>query len=127
MIHRPAEEMFSKTALVVTTGAGGGTKGVFKDITPSLDMWGVGRIFLYGKAVFASNWDGVSDKKKANIAKGVERISGRIKTPARKIKPRLKVKVLFRVFRMVHRRFETNPTDRQHWRNKGWLDCAKPW
>jgi multimeric flavodoxin WrbA len=127
MIHRPPEEMFSKTALVVTTGAGGGMKGVVKDIKASLDMWGIGRVFSYGKAVSAADWAGVSDKKKAEIAKSVERLAGKIKAPAGIIKPRLKVRLLFHVFRAVHRRFEFNPADRQHWKDKGWLDRAKPW
>jgi hypothetical protein len=85
------------------------------------------QVFSYGKAVFAADWEGVSDKKKAEIAKSVERLAGKIKAPAGKIKPRLKVKLLFRVFRMVHRRFETNPADRTHWRDMGWLEGSKPW
>jgi multimeric flavodoxin WrbA len=127
MIHRPPEEMFSKTALVVTTAAGGGMRGVFKDIKPSLDMWGIGRVFFYGKAVFAADWHGVSDKKKAGIAKSVDRIAGRIKAPAGKIRPRLKVRLLFHVFRAVHRKAEFSAIDKAHWRDKGWLDKAKPW
>jgi hypothetical protein len=125
MMHRPPEEMFSKTALVVTTAAGGGMRGVFKDIKPSLDMWGIGRVFFYGKAVFAADWNGVSEKNKAKIAKGVERLAGRIKAPA--VRPRLKVRLLFHVFRMVHRKVEYSAADKAHWRNKGWLDRVKPW
>jgi multimeric flavodoxin WrbA len=127
MIHRPQEEMFSKIALVITTGAGGGMKGVIKDIKASLDMWGIGSVFTYGKAVFASDWDGVSEKNKALITVGVDRISAKIITATGHVRPRMKVKLLFYIFRMMHRKIATNQTDKEYWQSKGWLDKARPW
>ncbi len=127
MIHRPAKEMFKKTALVVTTGAGGGMKGVLKDIRASLDMWGVGKVFTCGAAGFASDWESVSEKNKARIEKNVDRLSARIIATAGRVKPRMKVKLLFSVFRLVHKRFATNPADKQYWKSQGWLAGARPW
>lgn len=43
-------------ALVISTAAGGGMKSTNKDIMDSLNFWGVGKIFTYGKAVTAVNW-----------------------------------------------------------------------
>ncbi len=127
MIHRPVKEMFTKTALVVTTGAGGGMKGVIKDIKASLDMWGAGKVFTCGSAVFASDWEGVSSKNKTRIEKNADNISAKIIATVGRVKPRMKVKLLFNAFRMVHKKFETNPTDKQHWKIRGWLDSARPW
>ncbi len=127
MIHRPAGEMFRKMALVVTTGAGGGMKGVVNDIKASLDMWGVGKVFTCGTAVFASNWEGVSEKSKARIQKKADKLSDRITAAKGRVKPRMKVRLLFNVFRLVHKRFETNPTDKQYWISHGWLADERPW
>ncbi len=35
--------------------------------------------------------------------------------------------LLFNVFRIVHKRFETNPTDKQYWIRYGWLADERPW
>lgn len=127
MMHRPPEAMFSKTALVVSTAAGGGMKSAIKDIKASLAMWGVGSIFSYGKAVYASNWAGVSEKHKAQIQKSVDRDSEKILASIARARPRLKAKLLFHVFRQMHKRVAFSALDKQYWRSNGWLDQNRPW
>ena len=46
MVHRPYPEMFQKSALVISTAAGGGTKDANASIARSLKHWGVRRIFF---------------------------------------------------------------------------------
>ncbi|WP_411656093.1 flavodoxin family protein [Anaeromassilibacillus sp. SJQ-1] len=48
MVHRPYPEMFQKSALVISTAAGGGTKDANASIARSLKHWGVRRIFPVG-------------------------------------------------------------------------------
>lgn len=46
MPHRPLQEMFSKTALVISTTAGTGTKHVIKPIERSLRYWGIPKVYI---------------------------------------------------------------------------------
>jgi multimeric flavodoxin WrbA len=127
MIHRPNEKMFGKTALIVTTAAGGGMSGTIKEMKASLNMWGVGRVFSYGKAVYAASWDGVSDKNKAKIHKSVDRIAGRIIPAVGRGRTRLTARLLFHAFRQMHKRMTLSEVDHVHWESRGWLGKGRPW
>ena len=41
MVHRPAQNMFTKQAVVISTAAGSGTKSANQDIADSMFCWGV--------------------------------------------------------------------------------------
>ncbi len=127
MVHRPNKVMFSKTALVVTTAAGGGMKSTIKDMTMSLTHWGVGRIFTYGKAVAASDWEGVKDSKKKQIHQEVDKLSTKIRKGYKYNNPSIKVKMLFFIMRFIQKKFSFNPTDKKHWEEQGWLGKGRPW
>lgn len=127
MVHRPNKTMFSKMALVISTAAGRGMKSTNKDIVDSLTFWGIGKIFTYGKAVAALNWQGVSEKKKVKIEKDVAKLSAKILNRHDNVKPSLKVKVLFYVMRFMQKRFIINPADNKYWKNQGWLEHKRPW
>lgn len=127
MVHRPNGAMFSKMALVISTAAGAGMKSTNKDITDSLSFWGVGKIFTYGKAVAAINWEGVSEKKKLEIEKHVDKLSVKILKKSHKVTPSLKVKVLFYAMRFMQKVFTINSVDKDYWENQGWLGHERPW
>ena len=69
MPHRPMGSMFRKKAVIVATSAGASAKSAMKDVQDALFYMGVPKIFKYGLAVQASNWQEVSAKKKAKIEK----------------------------------------------------------
>jgi len=127
MVHRPNKAMFSKIALIVTTAAGGGMKSTIKDIKMSLTHWGVGKIFNYGKAVAASDWEGVNDSKKNQIQQEVDKLSTKIMKEYPYNNPSIKVKMLFYIMRFVQKKFSFNPTDRKYWEKQGWLGKGRPW
>lgn len=127
MIHRPSKAMFSKTAIVVTTAAGGGMKSTMKDMTQSLSHWGVGKIFTYGKAVFASEWQQVSYNKKKQIEKDVNKLCVKILKKSKHVIPSFKVKILFYIMRFIQKKFAFNPTDKEYWKQRGWLEKVRPW
>lgn len=127
MVHRPNETMFSKIAIVVTTAAGGGMKSTIKDMTMSLTHWGVGKIFTYGKAVAASDWQGVKDHKKKQIKKDINKLSVKVSNESKHIVPSFKVKFLFYIMRFMQKKFASNQTDKKYWEEKGWLDGTLPW
>lgn len=127
IVHRPNPVMFKKTALIISTAAGSGMKSTNKDIKDSLTFWGVGRIFTYGRAVYAIKWDGVSVKTRRKINRNVKRISGKISKSLHKTTPSIKVKFLFYMMRFVNKHFAFNKVDHEYWLNKGWLNKARPW
>ncbi|PRR86836.1 hypothetical protein CLLU_00020 [Clostridium luticellarii] len=114
-------------ALVISTAAGGGMKSTIKDIVDSLTFWGTGKIFTYGKAVAAVNWQGVNEKKKIKINRDVTKLSAKILHRYGRVKPSLKVKILFYVMRFIHKRFSFNAVDKGYWQNQGWLGHKRPW
>ena len=67
MVHRPEGSMFRKQAVCIATAAGAGMKSTCKDMADSLWYWGVGRVYQYGTAIYAINYQHMSDKKKREI------------------------------------------------------------
>jgi len=127
IVHRPNKTMFSKKALVISTAAGAGMKSTNKDIKDSLTFWGVGRIFTYGKAVAAIDWQGVSEKKKVRIEKDVEKVAVKILRSFRKNTPSLKVKMMFYGSRFMQKKWAINSPDVEYWEKQGWLGRIRPW
>lgn len=127
MPHRPNETMFHKQALIIATAAGGGMKSTIKDISDSLEFWGAAKIYRYGKAVAAANWDGVSSKNKVKFEGEIKKLSAKIKKQSQLIKPSLKVKGLFYIMRFMQKKFGFNPPDVAYWKEKGWMGKARPW
>ncbi|MFD3158008.1 flavodoxin family protein [Haloimpatiens sp. FM7330] len=127
MVHRPNKAMFSKMALVISTAAGAGMKSTNKDIVDSLNFWGVGKTFTYGKAVASLDWKGVSEKKKEKIENDVAKLSSKILHKRNNVKPSLKVKSLFYFARFLHKKITMLPNDREYWEKQGWLKHKRPW
>jgi multimeric flavodoxin WrbA len=127
MAHRPNKTMFSKTALVVSTAGGGGIRSAIKDMTGNLTFWGMSRIFTFGFGVYAAKWEDVTEKRKIKIERKVKKIANNIKSKMHKSKPGLKTKGLFYIFRMMQKKFELIPRDKEHWKKHGWLEKTRPW
>lgn len=127
MAHQPNETMFKKQALIISTAAGAGTKSTMKDILDSMWFWGIAKTYKYGVNVAAGNWSGVSNKKKIEIQKKVEKLVVKIKKESGHVTPNLKVKGLFYVMRFMQKKFGFNKPDVDYWENHGWLGKVRPW
>lgn len=127
MVHRPRKEMFSKSAVVIATAAGGGMKSAMKDIQTSLKYWGVSNVFTYGKAVRASKWSEVSEEKRNQIAKETQKLAEKIKKSSGKKRAKVSVKVLFTVFRGLQKSGKSVEKDAAYWEEKEWLKNKRPW
>jgi multimeric flavodoxin WrbA len=127
MNHRPNGLMFSKTALVVSIAAGTGMRTAIKDMAESLRYWGISRIYKFSFAVFAANWNEVADKVRLKMEQKIKIISKRAILKINKTKPSLKIKGLFYLFRMLHKKSYLIPYDRDYWLKKGWLNKSRPW
>lgn len=127
LLHRPEEKMFSKQAVCLTTAAGGGMKSACRDMKHSMFYWGVGKIYSCGMAVFAASWDHVSDKKKAEMDRKTSVLAEKIKRKTGKVKPSIKAKLFFSVFRKLNGKDSWNPADAEYWKEKGWTASSRPW
>ena len=134
MAHSPEKPMFQKQAVVITNGVGQGMGKAAKDIKVSCDFWGVARTYIIKKALFQPKWELVSDQTKAKIAAKCRRVAIKIKGKQR-VKPRLKIQVLFRVMKMgqvminrSERKAGREQTkDHLYWKENGWFSGKKPW
>ena len=127
MIHRPNESMFSKTALAISIGAGGGMSSAIKAVTSNFKSWGVSKIFSFGCAVFAAKWEDITEKRKRRIEKKVENLSFKILKGMNKRKCSLRTKIIFTIYRMVQKKYGYSLCDKEYWQKNGWLDKSRPW
>lgn len=126
MVHKPKEWMFHKKAVILSTSAGAGCSGVIKVIKASLAGWGISCIQSFGLPVHAMGWNGVAEKTKDKIDKKLSHIAKKVCSG----KPRVSigVKANFMLMRMLHiKGWDSSPTEAEYWRERGWLDKARPW
>ncbi|MDO5559938.1 MAG: NAD(P)H-dependent oxidoreductase [Oscillospiraceae bacterium] len=127
MVHRPAEWMFKKKAVVISTTAGAGTSKAIKTVKDSLFYWGVPYIKSYGISVQAMNWAGVNGEKKEKITKDMTAIARKIKNMG---VPHvgLKTRFLFGMLQKMHKSgWDSSKTEQKYWEDKGWLGKERPW
>ena len=127
MSHSPREEMFKKQGVCIATAAGAGMKSTIKDMADSLFFWGVPKIYKYGVAVQAINWDAISEKKKAAIDINTTKIANQIIKKNGKVKPGIKTKGFFAIMRMVQKKMAWCDKDKKYWDEKGWTGKVRPW
>ena len=130
MVHRPEEKMFSKQAVCISTAAGAGMKGANKDMSDSLFFWGVGKIYKYGVAVMATDWESVAPAKKRKIERSMDKLADKIYRTRGHVKVGLGTKGLFMVMRELRvllGRESCTEADMKLWVSKGWLGDKRPW
>ena len=119
--------MFQKRAVVISTAAGAGTDNAIKPVTRTLFFWGVPSIRRYGIGVQAMNWAGVKPEKKAKIERDMTKLARKL---SRTKPPMVGLKTRF-VFQMMANMqksgWGSSPTERQYWKELGWLDGKRPW
>lgn len=126
--HRPRKEMFNKIGIVITTAAGGGSKSTAKSIANQMFWWGIPKIFKISFNVSAMCWNEVSEKIKSEINAKTDEVSGKIKNSLNKVLcPDIRIKFLFNIMKKMQISNNWNKTDRDYWKNIGWLDGALPW
>jgi multimeric flavodoxin WrbA len=127
LAHRPEEAMFSKTAVVISTAAGMGMSSVTKSMAKQTFYLGIPRTYRLSFRVMASDWDGVSDKLKAQIDAKTDRIAGKIVVQKGRAQPGVKMRLLFRMMRAFQKKNNYAPKDKAYWESKGWLSKERPW
>lgn len=126
MLHRPEGSKFTKQAVCVATAAGGGMKKTISDMRDSMRWWGFTRIYAYGKAVAAINWDGVSKRKKRRIDADTSRIAGALAKNYGSVRPGLRARAYFAAIRLAQKS-GWNQADAGYWQALGWTGKMRPW
>lgn len=128
MPHRPAKEMFSKRAVIITQGVGSGMRSAAGDIRHSLSWWGISHIGIFKSALMEDVvWDRLSEKRRRRLTERVRKLAEKFARidydrPAR-IKAATKVKFL--MCRMMQKEVSKNGAeslDGQYWAAQGWLE-----
>jgi len=133
MPHRPAPEMFTKRAVILTQCLGAGAKSAAKDIRHSLSWWGISKIGVFTGALMSDIvWDKLSEKKRDELTKKVKKLSRKFARidytkPAH---TNLITKIKFSFCRTMQKSLhKANPDypDEKYWAQQGWLDGIRPW
>lgn len=127
MVHRPEGSMFRKQAVCFSTAAGAGMKSALRDITDSLTFWGVAKVHTYGVAIGSMDWNDVEKEIKDDIDQKLYRLMYKIRRAPKKVKPSLKIRIIFAVMRKMHKRRAMQQIDSQYWEEQGWLGKKRPW
>ncbi len=127
MSHRPYGKMFSKVGLSICTAAGAGSRQVTKDLKQQMFYWGIPSIYTYPINIGAAKWADVSDSKKEKIKIEIARISNRITRKMAHPTVPFKTKAMFFLMRLSQKANQWNMTDKNYWKEQGWLEDKRPW
>ena len=133
MPHRPAKEMFSKRAVIITQALGAGEGSTAKDMRDSLSWWGISYIKTYHyKLMDEIKWENISEKKRSSLAKSLTAAAKKFASIdySKPAHTSLITKAKFYAVRILQKNLgKRNPdyTDFKYWKANGWLDKARPW
>ena len=127
--HRPEEAMFSKTAVVVSTGAIIGMKNVTKSLARQMFYLGIPKTYQLPFGIMATSWDGVDSKKKAQIAAKTDKIARKITSKKGHATPGIKTRVMFSMLSSFQKSNDLAPfvLDKKYWIDKKWFGKERPW
>ena len=126
LVHRPDLSLMRRQALIITTAAGGGMKSTVRDLRDSMNYWGVGRTHVITQAVWGYDWSSMPENFMRKIEQKVEKTVSAIQKNAGNVTPCAKVRSLFYMYRLFHKKRKMNPVDDEYWYQKGYV-TEKPW
>lgn len=133
MPHRPAKEMFSKRAVILTQCLGAGAESTARDIKDSLSWWGISRIDVFtAKLMGDIAWEKLDENKRESITEDVKKLSKKVDkiNYSKPAKTKLSVKIKFSICRMIQKNVrKSNPqsADCLYWEQNGWMGKKRPW
>lgn len=133
MPHRPAKEMFSKRAVIITQGLGSGMRSTVQDMRHSLSWWGVSHIGVFKGALMSELvWDRLPEKKRRQLTEKIKKLAEKFARIdyTRPARTSAATKVKFLMCRMMQKGTNKNDPewlDGQYWAAQGWLEDKRPW
>ncbi len=129
MVHRPHPSMFHKIGVTISTTAGAGLSHTTKTMASSLRYWGTRRVLSFQKPVNAVSWDGIPEKTRAGILRGIRALAENTFNSLRhvdRLPVPLRQRSMFFMIRSMMRKGGWNEKDRVHWENQGWTKDKSP-
>ncbi|MCI8770527.1 MAG: flavodoxin family protein [Lachnospiraceae bacterium] len=133
MPHRPAPEMFTKRAVIITQCIGAGAKSTAKDIKHSLSWWGISKIMVFtGRLMGDIVWEKLTEKKRSELTKKINRLSQNLLGIKYEKPSRVNAitRIKFLLCRMMKKSLHKNDPqslDVKYWAERGWLGKIRPW
>ena len=118
LVHRPTFHMLKKQAVIIATAGGGGLKSAAKDIKDSMDYWGVAKTTVVTHAVWGYFWNDMPEKMKQAFLKKLDKAAAKVTKNAKNLKPSLKVKALYSMFRRLHLSGKMWEIDNAYWKKE---------
>lgn len=118
LVHRPNFDMMNKQAVIITTAGGGGLKSAAKDIKDSMDYWGVARTHVVTQSVWQYFWNDMPEKFKTDFLKKLDKTAAKVNKCAKNLKPSLKVRSLYNMFKKLHLSGKMWEIDNEYWRKQ---------
>lgn len=127
MVHKPKEWMFKKRAVVLSSSAGASCKKALSTVKDSLFYWGVPYIKTYGIPSQAMNWSTTKPPIREKLEQKLDKMASKLKTD-KLPHVGIKTKFMFNMMNMLHvKGWDSSPTEKVYWEEKGWLSKARPW
>ena len=127
VVHRPVEALSKKQAVVIATAAGGGMKSTVKDMTDSLEMWGIRKIYKLGIGVQAVKPEEIPERIRRKIHRKTDALARKIRKNDGKRGYNGRAKKWFYLMRFAHKHFAPAEPDYGYWESRGWHGKNRPW
>lgn len=126
MVHRPDLSCMKKQAVIINTAAGGGMRSTVRDLSDSLNYWGIARIHVISQKVWNYSWTDLPESFRVSVEKKVKKTAGAVKHWKDHLTPSVKVRGIFYLYRALHRGRKMTPVDDDYWWKQGYTE-GTPW
>ncbi|MCL1820707.1 MAG: NAD(P)H-dependent oxidoreductase [Oscillospiraceae bacterium] len=115
----PREEIFTKKAFIITTGAG--TTAAVRPIKNLLLHWGINRVYSRGIRLFTGKWDNMSNEKRAKHERALRKSANKFYN-AKKRHPHLSTIFFYHMSKFILKNYvgEGN-APYELWKEKGYF------
>lgn len=121
MVHRPDLSFMKKQAVIINTAGGGGMRATVREIKDSTQYWGVARTYSIMQSVWEYDWTTLPENfRKAVFCKASKTIA-KIRRQEKHLRPSMKVKGLFYLYRWLHGHRKMSAVDDAYWAEKGYV------
>ena len=108
-------------AVIINTAGGGGMHATVREIKDSTQYWGVARTYSIMQSVWEYDWTTLPENfRKAVFCKASKTIA-KIRRQEKHLRPSMKVKGLFYLYRWLHGHCKMSAVDDAYWAEKGYV------
>ena len=121
LVHRPDLSFMKKQAVIINTAGGGGMKSTVRDISDSMDYWGIARTHIITQSVWNYDWQNLPDSFRKKAYNKVDRTAKKIMRYQKHLVPTMKSKCLVFLYKWLHGHNKMTAVDDLYWKEKGYV------